>query len=108
MSPLTRFFRDGALRGGWFVPASPCPRGPFPEPSFAIRQDVRCGFLRAAPERLQRAAWQFPESGLAGISADINNAIGGDFENIFALDDEGDEKTLRWGNWAVGRHEYFL
>jgi hypothetical protein len=37
------------------------------------------------------------KSGLAGISADINNAIGGDFENIFALDDEGDEKTLRWG-----------
>jgi hypothetical protein len=38
----------------------------------------------------------------------MNNAIGGDFENIFALDDEGYEQIFRWGNWAVGCHEYFL
>jgi hypothetical protein len=48
------------------------------------------------------------KSGLARISPGMNNAIGGDFENILALDDEGYEKIFRCGNRAVGCHEYFL
>jgi hypothetical protein len=34
------------------------------------------------------------KSGLGRISPGMNNAIGGDFENILALDDESFEKNL--------------
>jgi hypothetical protein len=34
----------------------------------------------------------------------VKNAVGSNFENIFALDDEGYEILFRRGNWDMGCH----